>query len=184
MLNSVLNFHTVFSAYVSVFYLKYLFFCFFSSLTPNAWNRLKKLNSFFQSDWGLLIIFKNIIGRRENLSEKSEHVYGNVVLVQIGDLVIDWFKLELKTQLFDSVHTNCWTWTVTHLLTTPYTLIRLIGRAHQRVRASKSVGAAVSSICTSTYLLFILRMMLQCLEPVHQFEEFIFRYSTAECQRK
>ncbi len=94
------------------------------------------------------------------------------------------FKLELKTQFFDSVNKNCWTWTVTHLLTILYTLIGLIGRAHQRVRASKSVRAAVSSICTSTYVLFILRTMLHCLEPVHQFEEFILRYSTTKCQRK
>jgi hypothetical protein len=28
------------------------------------------------------------------------------------------YELELKTQFFDSVHMNCWTWTVTHLVTT------------------------------------------------------------------
>ncbi len=53
------------------------------------------------------------------------------------------FKLELKTQFFDSVHTNCWTWTVTHLLTTPYTLIGLIGRAHQRVRVPRCRQSAL-----------------------------------------
>jgi len=40
------------------------------------------------------------------------------------------FKLQLKTQFFDSVQTNCWPWTVTHLLSIPYTLI---GKAHERV---------------------------------------------------
>jgi hypothetical protein len=32
------------------------------------------------------------------------------------------FELELKTQFFNSVHTKCWTWTVTCLLTTGHQL--------------------------------------------------------------
>ncbi len=60
----------------------FLFFFFFDFISLK---QTKKLNSFVHSDWGLSIIFKNIINRRQNLSQTSEQLYGNVVLVQIDE---------------------------------------------------------------------------------------------------
>jgi hypothetical protein len=68
-----------------LFKISFFFVSFFFFDLKGLKQTKKKLNLFFQSDWGLSIIFRNIINRRENLSETSEQLYGNVVLVQIDD---------------------------------------------------------------------------------------------------